>query len=151
MPVLFNQRGGTRVADIVGMNTAHEKALQHELTLARELMKRDDLDGAIVRLERAHVLGQAHARWHVLVHWLMLKVAIRRHQGVAALGQAVRIVLGAVGSAVGRVPTGNTGGSEVSMFARMPIAPGLLRIMESTNLERRAHGYTAERTKSWNT
>jgi hypothetical protein len=76
----------------------------------------------------------------VLAHWLMLEVAIRRHRGIAALGQVVRIVLGAVGSAVGRVPTGNTGGSNVSMFARMPIAPDLLRVMQGTSSDRRAPG-----------
>jgi Protein of unknown function (DUF3703) len=133
------------------MNALHEKVLKHEVRLAGELMDRGNLDGAFVHLERAHILGQTHVRWHVLSHWLMLKVAIRRHQGIGAMGQAVRIVLGAIGSAVGRVPTGNTGGSEVSMFARMPIAPELLRVMEGTNLERRAHGYPVERTKSWNT
>jgi hypothetical protein len=88
------------------MNAAHESALRQEVRLARELMERGDFDGAFLRLERAHNLGQAHVRWHVLAHWLMLEVAIRRHQGIAALGQAVRIVLGAIGSAVGRVPTG---------------------------------------------
>ena len=133
------------------MNATHEKVLTHEVTLARALMRQGDLDGAFVHLERAHVLGQASVRWHVLVHWLMFEVAIRRYQGIAALGQAVRIVLGAIGSAVGRVPTGNTGGSEVSMFAPMPIAPELLRVMDGTDLERRADGYPVERTKSWNT
>jgi Protein of unknown function (DUF3703) len=147
----FKQRSGTRVADIVGMNATHERMLNDEVTLARTLMKQGDLDGAFVHLERAHVLGQASVRWHVLAHWLMFKLAIRRHQGVAALGQAVRIVLGAIGSVLGRVPTGNTGGSEVSMFARMPIAPELLRVMDGTSIELRAHGYPVERTKSWNT
>ena len=130
------------------MNAAHEKLLKHEILVARELIAQANLDGAIIHLERAHVLGQGHVRWHVLAHWLLLKVAIRRHQGVAAVGQAIRIVLGAIGSAVGRVPTGNTGGSDVSMFARMPIAPDLLRVMDGTDLERRAH---VERTTSWNT
>ena len=133
------------------MNATHKKVLEQEVGLATELMERGDLDGAFLHLERVHVLGQRHVGWHVLAHWLMLKIAIRRHQGVAATGQAVRIVLGAIGSAVGRVPTGNTGGSDVSMFARMPIAPELLRVMEGSNLARRAHGYPAERTKSWNT
>jgi F0F1-type ATP synthase membrane subunit c/vacuolar-type H+-ATPase subunit K len=123
------------------MNTTHQKVLQEEVLLATKLMGRGNLDGAFRHLERVHVLGQTDVRWHVLAHWLMLKIAIRRHQGIAAIGQAVRILLGAIGSAVGRVPTGNTGGSDVSMFARMPIAPELLRVMEGTNLERRAHGY----------
>ena len=134
-----------------GMNAAHEKVLNQEMTLARELMERGNLDGAIGHLERAHVLGQAHAGWHVLAHWLMLEIAIRRHQGTAALGQAVRIDLGAIGSAVGFVPTGNTGGSDVSMFAHMPIAPELMRVMQTTDLERGARGYCVEKTKSCNT
>lgn len=133
------------------MNAAHEKKLKDEIMLARELMGSGNLEGACVHLERAHVLGQASVRWHVLAHWHMLKIAIRRHQGIAAMGQVARILLGAVGSAVGRVPIGNTGGSNVSMFARMPIAPELLLVMEGTTLERRAQGYDAERTKSWNT
>jgi Protein of unknown function (DUF3703) len=122
------------------MNTTHQKVLQEEVLLATELMERGNLDGAFRHLERFHVLGQMDVRWHVLAHWLMLKIAIRRGQGVDSIGQAARIVLGAIGSAVGLVPTGNTGGSDVSMFARMPIAPGLLRVMQGTNLERRAHG-----------
>ena len=40
---------------------------------------------------------------------------------MAALGQIVRIVLGMLGSAIGIVPVGNTGGTDVSMFKRMPI------------------------------
>ena len=133
------------------MNAAHEKLLKQEVGLARQLMVGGSLDEAFLHLERAHVLGQAHVRWHVLAHWLMLKIATRRYRGMAAMGQAARIVLGAIGSAVGRFPTGNTGGSDVSVFARMPIAPELLRVMEGTNLDRRAHGYSDQRTKSWNT
>jgi len=135
----------------LGMNATHEQLLKQEVRLARELIEAGNLNEAQLHLERSHVLGQAHVRWHVLSHWLMLKIAIRRHQAIAAVGQAVRIVLGAIGSAVGRVPLGNPGGSDVSMFACMPIAPELLRVMQSTSLERRAYVYPRRRTKSWNT
>jgi hypothetical protein len=128
------------VAPWLRMNTTHQKVLQEEVLLATELMERGNLDGAFRHLESVHVLGQTNVRWHVLAHWLMLKIAIRRGRGIAAIGQAARIVLGAIGSAVGIIPTGNTGGSDVSMFARMPIAPELLRVMEGTNPETRAHG-----------
>jgi len=86
-------------------------------------------DEAFARLERAHVLGQARVRLHVIAHWLMLLVALRRGEPMAAGGQLMRILLGALGSAVGSVPTGNTGGSNVGMFRRMPIDPELARIM----------------------
>jgi hypothetical protein len=60
----------------------------------------------------------------------MLEVELRRRRPLAAFGQVVRIALGALGSAVGIVPVGNTGGSNVSMFKRMPIAPELQNILD---------------------
>lgn len=150
--LIFSKHGcGTGVADIVGMNASHQELLEHEVRVAERLMDRGNLDDAVVHLERAHVLGQTQAGWHVLAHFLMLKVAIRRRQGIVVAAQAVRIILGAIGSVVGRVPTGNTGGSDVSMFAPMPIAPELLRVMGGANLDRRAVGDSDERAKSWNT
>ena len=112
------------------MNPAHRKALDHELTRARAALAGARLYEAMAHLERAHVLGQSAVVPHVVVHALMFQVALRRRMGRAALGQLARIVLGALGSAVGRVPIGNTGGSDVSMFAPMPIAPELRAIME---------------------
>ena len=81
-------------------------------------------------MERAHVIGQAFVVPHARSHWLMLEVEFRRKRPVAAFGQFVRIVLGMLGSAVGVVPVGNTGGSDVSMFKRMPIAPELQDIID---------------------
>src|SRR5207237_4222704 len=69
------------------MNEAHVKALEREIALARDLMRSGKHDEAFVHLERAHVLGQEQVRPHVLAHWLMLKVAVRRHDPVAALGK----------------------------------------------------------------
>jgi hypothetical protein len=54
----------------------------------------------------------------------------REIKPVAVFGQAARIVLGVLGSAVGVVPLGNTGGSTASMFRRMPIEPELQRIID---------------------
>ena len=114
------------------INAIHEELLSMELAMARDLIRKAEYEEAFAHLERAHILGQMQVRWHVLSHWLMLKVALRRGQIAAAVGQVVRIILGALGSAVGRVPVGNTGGSNVSMFRRMPIPPDLLEVMEST-------------------
>ena len=49
---------------------------------------------------------------------------------MAALGQTVRILLGILGSAVGVVPVGNTGGTDIGMFKRMPIDPELQNIID---------------------
>jgi hypothetical protein len=112
------------------MNRRQDEAFKKEITLARALMRQDEHDQAFVHLERAHVLGQQEAAPHVLSHWLMLRVAVHRREPAAVLGQAARIVLGALGSLVGSVPTGNTGGTNISMFERLPIEPELLEIIE---------------------
>ena len=114
---------------IMPIGSKHQKLLSEELSLARALIREARYDAAFSHLERAHVLGQAFVRWHVVAHWLMFKVALRRGELSAAVGQAIRIVLGAIGSALGRVPVGNTGGSNVSMFRRMAVAPELAAAM----------------------
>jgi len=57
---------------------------------------------------------------------------------MAALGQTVRILLGILGSAVGVVPVGNTGGTDISMFKRMPIEPELQNIIDGVSPNPRA-------------
>src|SRR4029079_11232180 len=111
------------------MNTRQRSAFEDEMLLARLLMARVRLPKALAHLERAHVLGQKSVRAHVRVHWLMLRVEFSRRNFAAVWGQAVRILLGAMGSAVGFVPIGNTGGTDISMFKRLPIDPVLARLM----------------------
>ena len=57
---------------------------------------------------------------------------------MAALGQTVRILLGILGSAVGVVPAGNTGGTDIGMFKRMPIEPELQNIIDGVSPDLRA-------------
>lgn len=96
-----------------------------EIAAARARMAAGELEAAMGHLERAHVIGQRRVWPHVLSHWLMLKVELKRGRPAAAFGQLLRIVLGALGSALGVVPTGNTGGSDIGMFRRLPVAPEL--------------------------
>jgi len=112
------------------MNAIQKAAFDFEVNQAGMMMSRGELADAFTCLERAHVIGQSHVVPHVIAHWLMFRIALRRHQFVAAWGQVIRMLLGAVGSAVGVIPVGNTGGSNVSMFKRMPIAPDLQRIID---------------------
>lgn len=112
------------------MNPVQGAAFDSEIALAKGFIARGELEAGFAHLERAHVIGQAFVVPHVRSHWLMLKVECRRRRPVAAVGQMVRIVLGALGSAVGVVPVGNTGGSDVSMFKRMPIGPELQDIID---------------------
>lgn len=101
-----------------------------EISLARSLLRSGHHDRAMRHLERAHVLGQRFIGPHVLVHWLMFRVAVACWHPRRALGQIARIALGAIGSTVGVLPIGNTGGSDVGMFRKMPILPGLARLLE---------------------
>ena len=112
------------------MNPQQQAAFAAAIAAARRCLAQGAPDAAQAHLERAHVLGQRQVRPHVLSHWLMLRVALQRRRGLAALGQAVRIVLGAAGSAVGVVPVGNTGGSDIGMFRRLPVAPELQALID---------------------
>ncbi|WP_019139850.1 DUF3703 domain-containing protein [Noviherbaspirillum massiliense] len=112
------------------MKTELMLAFEAEMTAAWRLIDAGRLDGAMRHLERAHVLGQNHVVPHVRSHWAMLCIAFKRHSLAESLGQAIRIILGALGSAVGVVPTGNTGGTNISMFARLPIDHDLAAIIK---------------------
>jgi hypothetical protein len=112
------------------MTPARRAAFDNEIARAKVLIAGGELEAGFAHLERAHVIGQAYVVPHARSHWLMLGVELRRRRPVAAFGQAVRIVLGILGSAVGIVPVGNTGGSDVSMFKRMPIAPDLQNVID---------------------
>ena len=112
------------------MNPVQGSAFEREISRAKQFIAEGELEQGFAHLERAHVIGQAFVVPHARSHWLMLGVEFRRKRPVAACGQIVRIVLGIVGSVVGVVPVGNTGGSDVSMFKRMPIAPELQGIID---------------------
>ncbi|MDB5839067.1 MAG: hypothetical protein JWQ23_1019 [Herminiimonas sp.] len=100
------------------------KAFEAEMAAARHLYRKGRLSQAFGHLERAHVLGQRYVVPHMESHWSMLKIGLRRRSATQVWGQALRLFLGAVGSAVGIVPIGNTGGTDVSMFKRLPIPRG---------------------------
>jgi hypothetical protein len=127
------------------VNPLHKEAFQREMTSARHLIRERRLDEAFACLERVHVLGQEYVSSHVLSHWHMFRVERRRHEPKAALGQVMRIVLGALGSAVGSVPTGNTGGTDISMFKRMPIDPKLMSIMQGREPDALVKGDSTDR------
>ena len=112
------------------MNPIQRAGFETEIAQATSLMAKGHLAEAFTHIERAHVIGQACVTPHIRSHWLMLKVECRRRRPVAAFGQVMRIFLGALGSAVGTVPVGNTGGSNISMFTRMPIDAELRDIID---------------------
>jgi hypothetical protein len=88
-------------------------------------------------LERAHVLGQASTREHVRVHWRMLVWGWRRRDAREVMGQITRLIGAATKTFIGWVPTGNTGGANVSPVKPMPIDPALAEIIEKARTIRR--------------
>ena len=112
------------------MNPVQLTAFDNEIALAKALIRKGELEASFAHLERAHVIGQSFVVPHATSHWLMLRVEFRRGRVMAIFGQVVRIVLGVLGSAAGVVPVGNTGGTDISMFKRMPIDPEIQKIID---------------------
>jgi hypothetical protein len=60
-----------------------------------------------------------------------------RHGNIReCVGQTLRIVGAATKTALGLVPTGNTGGSNISPFKRLPVAPELEALIRSAQPRR---------------
>ena len=104
-------------------------AYDTELQSARRALDTNDLSTAFGHLERAHILGQWYVGAHTRAHLGMLRVGWRRRDAREILGQLLRIPGALIGSALGSVPRGNTGGSNVSAFREMPIAAELQEIL----------------------
>lgn len=111
------------------MKSALRHAFHAELAAARRALAAGRLAQAMRHAENAHVLGQRYVIPHTQSHWLMLRIGVRRRSLREVWGQALRIVLGILGSAVGIVPTGNTGGTDIGMFRRLPIEPALAKLL----------------------
>ena len=62
----------------------------------------------------------------------MLKVAFLSRDIKEVVGQLFRLPLGIVGSVVGIVPVGNTGGSNISAFKRMEVSEEIKKLMDET-------------------
>ena len=104
--------------------------VEEELALARSEQNFGNKAEAFAHLENAHVLGQASTRLHVKVHIQMLLWAVKQGKIGEVFGQLFRIAGAATKTAFGLVPTGNTGGTNVSPFKVMPIKPELDRILK---------------------
>ena len=104
-------------------------AFEQEMLAAQAAYGRQDWREAYRLLERAHILGQHHAVPHTRSHVWFLKVGWQRRDLWEITGQLIRIIGGFVGSLLGKVPVGNSGGADVSAFAEMPIPEDLREIL----------------------
>jgi hypothetical protein len=106
--------------------------VDREIAEARRLDDSGEAAASFAHLERAHVLGQASTFHHVRVHVQMLFWAMKHRVWKEARGQVLRIVGAAMKTVFGLVPTGNTGGANISPFKPLPIAPDLARTIEAS-------------------
>lgn len=111
------------------MTEALRRALQVEFDAAERALAARDLDTSFRHLERAHVLGQSFVIPHVKSHLGMLRVGWLRRDRREIVGQLLRVPGAAIGSLLGHVPLGNTGGAGVPPFQSMPIPDDLAEIL----------------------
>ncbi|TFY96663.1 DUF3703 domain-containing protein [Ramlibacter humi] len=119
--------------------------VQAELAAAAAAEARGHFHTAFGHLERAHVLGQTATVEHVRVHVAMFRFAVRNRMPAEAFGQAWRIVGAALFTAIGLVPSGNTGGAGVSGFRRMPVPENLQDELDAARAGRQARGMAGAR------
>ena len=108
-------------------DTSRAEAFNEAMSEARFAYAAGRPAQAFAWLERAHVLGQPELLRHWRVHGWMLRVALRRREGRELAGQLLRLLLTPIGHLTGRLPRGNTGGSNVSAFAPMTLPDDLAR------------------------
>ncbi|MGM9489275.1 DUF3703 domain-containing protein [Ideonella sp. YS5] len=108
--------------------------VQAELDAAAAREARGERASAFTHLERAHVLGQHSTVEHVRVHWAMFRWALRNDVMGEAFAQAFRLAAAGLKTWLGWVPTGNTGGSNVSGFRPMPVSADLQRLIDAARL-----------------
>jgi hypothetical protein len=98
------------------MNSRRHAAFNKEIACGKARIAAGELESPFQQLARAHALGQTFVGAHARTHWLMLTLEVRRRRVTAAFEQVIRLALDIIGSPVGVVPIGNTGGSDISIF-----------------------------------
>jgi hypothetical protein len=102
--------------------TLHPRCLiADEMAAYRAAREANDIAAAWVALERAHIISQSYLGPHLSNHCVMLGFAVDLRDWRETAGQLVRLALAPLGALTGRIPIGNTGRSNVSAFAPMPI------------------------------
>ncbi|MFT4563541.1 MAG: hypothetical protein ACI9BW_003297 [Gammaproteobacteria bacterium] len=81
-----------------------------------------DYSQSFLSLENAHVTGQQSTKWHTIVLLEMLRWAFHQKNLKELFGQLLRAFGAFTKTVFGLVPSGNTGGANVSPFKSMPIS-----------------------------
>jgi hypothetical protein len=82
-------------------------------------------------LERAHIISQPWPWPHTANHIAMFALAVAQRDRREALGQVIRIIVAAPGSALGRYPEGNTGRAAMGLTQPMPLPADLAELLQA--------------------
>jgi hypothetical protein len=107
-----------------------DAAVFHRLLQHYDALSPADLAQRWLLLEAAHVVGQTRLRPHWRTHGLMLDLAWRSRDGKEIVGQLLRLLLVPVGHALGRLPLGNPGRSNVSALRPMTVREDITAVIE---------------------
>ena len=99
--------------------------VSQQLSFALNARQHGSVADEFEHLENAHVLGQSSTYHHTRVHLMMLLWGFRQRDLKEIRGQIVRTIGAVTKTCLGWIPTGNTGGSNISPFKPLPIAPEL--------------------------
>jgi hypothetical protein len=118
------------MTDISLRRTELLAAFNKEMQLAVDARTKSDRVLAFHHYERAHILSQRFTWPHIKSHLGMLHIGYLRRDWREMFGQCVRIVAALIFSKIW-VPTGNTGGANVSAMKPMPIPEDLKKLLET--------------------
>jgi hypothetical protein len=68
-----------------GLKSHYQKELEHY----RKVFNKNQLQQALLHLERAHIIGQPYLFQHSEVHWLMLKFSFKGKNGKEILARSL--------------------------------------------------------------
>jgi hypothetical protein len=94
-----------------------------------------DASNAWAALERAHVISQPSLLPHLRVHQAMLSLAVNQREVKEVAGQLLRLTLAPLGHVLGRTPWGNSGRSNISMFARAALSDDVARLYSQAGVK----------------
>jgi hypothetical protein len=99
--------------------------ISDEMAAFKKSKAAGDIASAWRSLERAHIVSQPFLGPHLANHRAMLGFAVAQSDWREVRGQIIRLALAPIGALTGRIPTGNTGRSNVSAFKPMPVPDDL--------------------------
>ena len=92
----------------------------NQLAQGKHLLKKKEFKSAFYHFENAHILGQKNTYRHTLSHFWMLVVGLKTQNLKEISGQIIRIIASIIITPFW-IPTGNSGGTNISAIKSIPI------------------------------